>query len=341
MEETSKLIKFIKSKTFMLLCMLVAMVAVFTVLSKGSFLNPINVKNILNMMVLYMLFAVGEGLLIISGDMDLSPGYIGTMCGVFIAFALANTAIPAIILIIVSLLFGVVIGLLNALLVNEFGFQSFIATMATGSFIIKGLTYVIANGKTINIKDPIVLFIGTKTIFKVGAFAVPVAIILSLVVMLVYGIILSKTQFGRSIYLCGGNRQAARLAGLNPKKLSYILFANSGFLGALAGIVLAGRLKSGNMNGTNTYAFPAITAAILGGISFGGGSGGMLGCFIGLLIINGFSNGLTVMQINPYWQSVASGVLLMLALTLDYVSAQRAKKAKSPKVAKTAKVKAA
>lgn len=329
MEQTSKFKKFFASKTATLVGLLIVIVAIFTILSKGSFLNPINIKNILNMMVLYMLFAVGEGLLIISGELDLSPGYVGTMCGVFVAYMLTNTALPSVIVILLALMLGTAIGLINALLINALGFQSFIGTLATGSFIARGLTYVIANGKTLPIKDPIVLFIGTGKLFQVGKLVVPVAIIISLLVMLIYGTILAKTPFGRSIYLCGGNRQAARLAGLNPKKLSYILFANSGFIGALAGIVLAGRLKSGNMNGTNTYAFPAITAAILGGISFGGGSGGMLGCFIGLLIINGFNNGLTVLQVNPYLKDVASGVLLILALTFDYFTTRRSTKVRT------------
>jgi ribose/xylose/arabinose/galactoside ABC-type transport system permease subunit len=329
MEQTSKFKRFIASKTATLIGLLIVIVAVFSILSKGSFLNPINIKNILNMMVLYMLFAVGEGLLIISGEIDLSPGYVGTMCGVFVAYMLTNTALPSVIVILLALALGTAIGLINALLINALGFQSFIGTLATGSFIARGLTYVIANGKTLPIKDPIVLFIGTGKLFQVGKLIVPVAILISLLVITIYGIILAKTPFGRSIYLCGGNRQAARLAGLNPKKLSYILFANSGFIGALAGIVLAGRLKSGNMNGTNTYAFPAITAAILGGISFGGGSGGMLGCFIGLLIINGFNNGLTVLQVNPYLKDVASGVLLILALTFDYFTSRRSVKVRT------------
>ncbi len=112
---------------------------------------------------------------------------------------------------------------------------------------------------------------------------------------------------------------------MKPKKLSYIIFAYSGALGALADMLYAGRLKSGSLVGTVDYGFPAVTAAILGGISLGGGSGNMLGCFLGLLIINGFNNGLLVMGIKPYWQTVASGVLLLIAVTLDYFSTRERK----------------
>ncbi len=327
METVSRGRKFLASKLFTLLILLFVIVLFFAIASGGSFVSLINIKNILNAMVLYTLLAIAEGLLIICGELDFSPGYVGTTCGVLLAVMLDGTGLPWFIVVIACFALGIGFGLFNAFLVNDLGFQSFIATLATGSFIAKGLTYVIANGKTVAIKDPVILFVGT---YKIGKY-VPVAIIISLVAILIYGIILAKTKFGRSIYLSGGNRAAARLTGINPKKLSYILFANSGFLGALAGILLAGRLKSGNVNGTNNYTFAAITAVILGGISFGGGSGGMLGCFIGLLIINGFNNGLTVLGVNPYWQSVASGALLLVALTFDYISTRRRMKIRIPK----------
>ncbi len=331
MESTSKAKKFFSSKLFTLLILTAIIIIFFEIISPNhSFLKLNNIKNILNSMVLYILFAVAEGMLIISGELDLSPGYVGTAGGVLLAGLLWYTAIPWYVVVVIVLLFGIVFGLINAVLINELGFQSFIATLATGNFVVRGLAYVIAGGKTVNIKDPVITYIGTGKIADIF----PVTIILSLLIIIIYGIILAKTKFGRSIYLCGGNRQAARLTGLNPRKLSYILFANRGMLGALAGIFYAGRLKVGNLTGTNTYAFPAITAAILGGISFGGGSGGMLGCFLGLLIINGFTNGLTVMGISPYWSTVASGILLLLALSFDFFSAQNSKKVKGPKSVK-------
>ena len=333
MEKTNRARKFFTSKLFTLLCLLVLIVIFFAFTSKNfSFVSPNNLKNILNSMVLYTLFAVAEGMLIIFGEIDLSPGYIGTAAGVMLAALLWFTPIPWFIVVILCLLLGAVFGIINGLLINELGFQGFIATLATGQFIARGVAYIMVSGKTINIKDPVIVYIGTG---KIGDW-IPITIIISLVLILVYGIILAKTKFGRSIYLCGGNKQAARLAGLNPKKLSYILFANSGALGALAGILYAGRLKVGNLTGTSTYAFPAITAAILGGISFGGGSGGMLGCFLGLLIINGFNNGLTVLGVTPYWQNVASGILLLLALTFDWFTTKNAKRVRMPKAAKKA-----
>jgi ribose/xylose/arabinose/galactoside ABC-type transport system permease subunit len=286
---------------------------------KHSYLSLRNITSILNSMVLYILFAVAVSMPIILGEIDLSPGFVGTAAGATMAKLLTEVGVPWYAVIPICLLLGIAFGLINALLINKFRIQSFIVTLAVGSFIARGESLIVSGGRPINIEDPVVVWIGT---YKIAGI-VPVTIVISLAVILIYGIILAKTKFGRSIYLCGGGRKAARLAGLHPERLSYILFANSGMLGALAGILFAARLKTGDLTGTNSYAFPAVTAVIFGGISFGGGSGNMLGCFLGLLIINGFNNGLTIMRVTSYWQDVASGILLLVALTLDYFRNRR------------------
>lgn len=326
MEKSNRLRKLLTSKEFTLVVLLAAIVVFFGITSpSNSFLKARNIRSILDSMTLYTLFAVGGGLVIISGKIDLSPSYVGAVTGVMLA-KLLSVGMPWYIVVILCLFVGVAFGILNAVLINEFKIQSFIATLTTGTFIAQGLVYIIPAGDTISIDDPAIVWVGTGRIFDF----VPITMIISLAIILIFGIVLAKTKFGRSVYLIGGNESAARLAGLKPKKLSYIIFAYSGALGALAGILYAGRLKSGSLVGTVNYGFPAVTAAILGGISLGGGKGNMLGCFLGLLIINGFNNGLLVMGVSKYWQTVASGVLLLIALTLDYFSSRNGKKIKTP-----------
>ena len=327
MSSAGKARKFFKSKTFTLLCILIVIMAFFWYFSpKHSFLSVRNITSILNSMVLFILFAIGVAMVVLSGEFDLSPGYIGTAAGATMAALLEGGNIPWFIAIPICLILGIVLGLINAVLINKFRIQSFIATLALGSFIARGFSYIVSGGRPINISNPVIEWLGTYRIREV----VPVTVIISLLLMMIYGIILSKTEFGRGIYLCGGNKEAARLAGLNPNRLSYILFANSGMLGALAGVLFAARLKSGNLDGTNSYAFPAVTAVIFGGISMGGGTGNMLGCFLGLLIINSFNNGMLIMRVSPYWQGVASGVLLLIALALDFISNRQSKKSRNP-----------
>jgi len=318
---------FLKSKIFTLVLLLAVVIIFFEFASPGhSYLNSANIKSILDSMVIYILFAIGESLLIISGEIDLSPGYIGVFAGVLMGVLLSVYGIAWYIVIILCVAAGALFGLFNAFMINVLGIQGFIATLATGSFVAKGLSMAITDSVPVNIKDPSIIWIGTGKLL-----GVPVAIIISLALMIIFGIVLAWTKFGRSIYICGGNRDAARFAGLNPKKLSYILFAISGAFGALAGVIYSGRMMVANFTSTANYAFPAITAAILGGVSFGGGSGNMLGCFLGLLILNGFNNGLTIVGVTPYWQSIFSGGLLLLALTFDYFSIKNRMRVKPAK----------
>jgi ribose/xylose/arabinose/galactoside ABC-type transport system permease subunit len=139
----------------------------------------------------------------------------------------------------------------------------------------------------------------------------------------VYGVVLAKTRFGKSIYMIGGNPVAAKLAGLNPKKIWYILFINNAVLGAVAGSLQAMRLRAGTVTGIANGQFTGMTGAILGGVSFGGGSGGMGGAFVGLVLLNGFNTGLMNLGITPYYTTVASGALLLIALAFDYFNARR------------------
>jgi len=321
MNNNEKLKKFFRSKNSTLIILLAIMTLFFWIFSPNhSFLSIRNLTSIANSMTITAFFVIAEALLILMGELDLSPGYIGTASGALMASLLANTALPWFVVVVICLIFGICFGLLNGLLVNKFKFQSFIATLAVGSFVAKGFSYIVCNGKAVGIKNPAIVWIGTKKIASIF----PVAIFFSIIAMVIYGIILAKTKFGNSIYICGANREASRLAGLKPKKVSYILFANSGMLGAIGGMLYAARLLSGNLDGTNSYAFPAITAAVLGGVTFGGGSGSIFGCFLGLLIISGFNNGLLIMGLSPYWINVASGLLLLLALSADYLANRRA-----------------
>ena len=317
MESVKGLKKFFSQKMVTLLFLLIIVVVVFTVLTGGVFLNLANIRAILNLMTVTGLLTLGVGCLIIFGCIDLSTGATGTICGVVMAIFI-QAGMPWPIAVIACLVLGMVIGAINAVLVNVVGFQPFIATMAIAS-VVQGLTYICCEGKPVPVRDEAVTYIGTGRIFDI----IPVSMLIMIACFFIYGLMLSKSKFGRSIYLLGGNHQAARLSGLHPVRMSYILFMNCGMLSALAGMLLAARLKSATAAGLSTSQFTGITAAMLGGISFGGGSGSFAGVFVGLLIIIAFNNGLSVLGVLSYWQTVASGALLLVALTLDYLNGRR------------------
>jgi ribose/xylose/arabinose/galactoside ABC-type transport system permease subunit len=253
----------------------------------------------------------------IGGQVELSLGGIGTLGAMLLAYLL-TVGVPWYLALICALIACGACGAVNAFMVNKMHFPTFIATLGMAS-VSQGVAYIISLGKNIDIKDPVFAFIGTERL----ANYIPYSIFIAIIALVVYGIILKKTKYGRSIYLIGGNAEAARLAGLKPSKITFSLFINAGCLAGIAGIMLASRLKTSTCDGISAQQFSGLTAAVLGGISFGGGSGGMGGAFVGILILNVFDNGMQLMAVPTYWQTVASGLLLIAALIFDrYVSSR-------------------
>jgi ribose/xylose/arabinose/galactoside ABC-type transport system permease subunit len=318
LQNHAKLKKFLKSKTFTLLILLAVVVVAIEIATKGAFLRFSNIKQILDSMIVTALLTVGAGMLMISGNLDLSTGAVGTFGAMFIAYLLTNKGLPLPLAFLVMAGTTVGMGFFNAFLINELNFQAFIATLATAS-LAEALSYIFSDGATIPMDSAFLTWVGTG---KIANF-LPVTVILLLSVFIIYGLILSKSKFGRKMYMVGGNPIAAKLAGINPKKVSYTLFMNSALLGSVSGVLLGTRVMSATSNGIKSYQFSGITAAILGGVSFGGGSGGMGGAFVGLLILTSFNNGMILLYFDTYWKQVISGALLLLALTFDYINSRR------------------
>lgn len=315
----SRILHFFRSKIFTLCIVLVFLMALFAIVSGGATLKPLNIRTILNSIVIVSFLAIGEGFLLVSGCIDLSAGTVGTTSGIMLAVIYTKLGGPWWLAILCALCFGAVAGVVNATLVNRFSFQPFIATLAVSNCA-KGIGYIICGGKTLDVQNEVLSWIGTKRIF---GKTIPITLLIALAFLIVYGIILSRTKLGRRIYMVGGNRNAARLAGLNPKRISYGMFINGSILFSIAGIMSVLRVKSSSPLGIQSLQFSGITAAILGGISFGGGSGNMFGCFLGLCILNTFNNGMDILKVDTYIQQVFSGLLLLLALTIDIINSRR------------------
>ena len=211
------------------------------------------------------------------------------------------------------IIFGMVIGFGNSQMVTRLKFEPFIATLASMS-IFRGFAYIACNGKSIFVTDKVFLMLGTGRIL-----GIPIPVIICVAMFVVFSTILNRTKFGRSIYMVGGNESAARLAGINANTVrAWLYMITSGFA-ALGGIILAARMSSGQPSASVGLEFDAVTACVLGGIAMFGGIGDLSGAFIGLIIMQGFNNGLMMLNVQSFWQTVARGVLLIAALTFDYV----------------------
>lgn len=302
-----------------LLMAIIAITALFTILNP-NYLSSTNMVNILVAASLAGLIAIGETYLIIAAQVDLSPGSLVAFSGV-IAATLVATGIPFLVAILITLVFGALIGLFNAWMVNQIKLQPFIATLVSQS-IVRGFAYIICDGKPVAIKNQTYIALG-----RARFLGLPISVWIMLVLMLVFGFILARTRFGRSVYAIGGNKQAARLAGINPKKVIALMFIIMGLLSAVGGIVFSARMHSGQPAANINLEFDAITGAVLGGVSFAGGVGNMGGVFLGIILIQAFNTGLTMVNVPSFWQFVARGALLLIALTSDYIRKTNREKA--------------
>ena len=324
MKKTNPISTFLRSKSFPLIIILVVMTVVTAVVSHGRFFAKGNILGILFPMVIQVIMLCGVGLILISGNIDLSVAGQATLCALVFARLCQRTALPWGILIIITLLFACCLGLVNTFLVNKLRFPAFIATIGMSS-VYRGLCSVMTNGDNIGISRPGFSTFGQATVLGV----LPVSFICAVILLAIFQFILSYTRFGRNIFIVGGNPPAARLAGLNPDRTRMILFIVNSCVACLGGLVWASNagLASPVAIIDSAPDMQVISAGILGGIAFMGGAGNLVGGLIGVLLLNIFKNMLIVMGIPTYWTVFAQGFVLAVALGIDYVSNERRRKA--------------
>lgn len=317
-KEKKGVLSVIGGDKLILIVAIIIVFALFTFLNK-NFLTWTNMVNLMVAASLVGLVAVGHTYLIIAGQNDLSPGSLAAFCGTLAALLLSK-GLPLVLTILIVILAGVAAGLFNAWMVNKIKLEAFIATLVTQN-IVRGFAYIICDGKPVSISNKAYLAIG-----KARFLTIPVSVWLMILAFAVFGFILAKTKFGRSVYAIGGSQEAARLAGLNPQRIVTQCFIIIGVLTAVGGIVFSSRMNSGQPAANVNLEFDAITAVILGGVSFAGGVGDMFGTVLGVILIQAFNTGLIMVNVSTFWQYVARGALLLFALTSDYIRKQRREK---------------
>ncbi len=292
-----------------ILPVLIILALIFSLMSE-NFLTQDNLLNIARQASINIVLAAGMTFVILTGGIDLSVGAILGSCAV-VALALsldpgfAGWSVP------LTLLTGLGMGLANGLLIAFVGLPPFIVTL--GSFTaLRGVAYLLADGQTLFNADISFAWIGNDYL---GPF--PWLVIIALAVILVSWLILHHTVLGVRIYAVGGNMQAARLTGIKVGVILLFVYAISGLFSALGGLMSASRLYSANGNLGIGYELDAIAAVILGGTSFVGGVGTIIGTLIGALIIATLNNGLVLMDVSYFWQLVIKGAVIILAVILD------------------------
>lgn len=275
-----------------------------------SFFTTNNIINIILQVSIIAITAYGMTYVLLLGDIDLSVGSTIALIGTFAALG-ASWGIPFILLVPLSIVAALVLGLINGGLTALAGIPSFIVTVATMG-IFRGIAYIVTDGTPVMIRNDAFLALGN------GEFlSVPIPIWILLVLLLVNHFILTKTAFGRKIYITGGNKEAAVYSGINVVSLKIKVFMITAVLAGISGMILASRLYSGQPNSAISYELDAIAAAVLGGTSLNGGYGTVIGTMIGALTIGVINNGMNLMNVPYFYQMVVKGLVILVAVYVD------------------------
>jgi len=286
-----------------LICILFAML-------NPNFLTTVNLINVFRQASINIVLAAGMTFVILTGGIDLSVGSILACTAVL---SLMSSIRPELhwATIVVPLAAGLIMGALNGVLIAYVKLPPFIVTLGSMTAL-RGAAYLFANGTTIINNDLNFAWIGNESLGPV-----PWLIVISFVIILLSWVVLTKTTLGVRIYAVGGNEQAARLTGIKVGGVLVFVYAISGLLSGIGGVMTSSRLYSASGLLGNGYELDAIAAVVLGGTSFVGGIGSVAGTLIGALIIAFLNNGLTLMNISYFMQLVIKGLVIIIAVMID------------------------
>ncbi|MFW2543715.1 ABC transporter permease [Primorskyibacter sp. 2E107] len=307
---------------------LIAIIITFSILSP----NYATVSNFLimaNHVAIFGLLAIGMMLVILNGGIDLSVGSVLGLTGVFAGFLMQGIEIesagvilypPVWAVVVLTLAVGAFVGFCNGVLVAFFKVPAFVATLGS-LYVARGVALLMTNGLTYNNLGGDASF-GNTGFDWLGfnRFAgVPVGVIVLAVVAIAAGLLLSRTAFGRWLYSSGGNERAAELSGVPVKYVQIAVYMLSGVCAAIAGLVLSSQLTSAGPTAGTTYELTAIAAVVVGGASLMGGRGTVRGTLLGAFVIGFLSDGLVIIGVSSYWQTVFTGAVIVLAVMLNSI----------------------
>jgi len=305
---------------------LIAIIVVFSILSP----NYLTIGNLLIMashVAIYGILAIGMLLVILNGGIDLSVGSILALAGVSAGAMMQGIQIDAMgvilyppvwAVVVLTCVLGATVGAVNGVLVSIFKVPAFVATLGV-MYVARGVALLMTNGLTYNNLS------GRAELGNTGfdwlgfnrIGGVPISVIVLAVLAILGGLMLSRSSFGRWLYASGGNERAAELSGVPTRLVKITVYTLSGMLSAIAGLVLASQLTSAGPTAGTTYELTAIAAVVIGGAALTGGRGTMRGTMLGAFVIGFLSDGLVIIGVSSYWQTVFTGAVIVLAVLMN------------------------
>ncbi len=293
-----------------------AAISLYLAATTPAFLTTANILSILLASSLIGIVAVGETFVIVTSGIDLSVGSVVAFTGVITGLAI-HAHLPVPLAVLLGIAVGAGCGAFNAFAITVLAMSPFIVTLAVLAMA-RGLAFIVTNGNTI--------FDFPDSFDNIGGGnlgPLPIAALIAALVFLLAWVVLSRTVLGAEIYAVGGNREAARLAGIPVARTLALVYVVSGALAGLGGVVLAGRLDSAQPIAAVGLELNAIAAVVIGGASLFGGKGSMLGTLLGVLIIGLINNGLTLKNVQPFWVQFIQGAVIFGAVLIDSLNQKR------------------
>ena len=305
---------------------LVVIIAVFSYMS-GNYFTVSNFLIMSSHVAIYGLLAIGMLLVILNGGIDLSVGSILALAGVGAGAMMQGIEIQALgvilyppvwAVVVLTCVLGAMVGAVNGVLISIFKVPAFVATLGV-MYVARGVALLMTNGLTYNnLSGKVEL---GNTGFNWLGFnriaGIPISVLVLAAAAIIAGLMLSRSAFGRWLYASGGNERAAELSGVPTRRVKIAVYTLSGILSAIAGLVLSSQLTSAGPTAGQTYELTAIAAVVIGGAALTGGRGTVRGTMLGAFVIGFLSDGLVIIGVSSYWQTVFTGAVIVLAVLMN------------------------
>jgi len=322
---------------FLVLLVILAAVIIIEVAVYGStnFVTPRNISNVLMQVAVTGIFALSMNLVMVSGGIDLSVGWMMSFLGAGFASLIRHVELSEGLVVVICIFTAIALQLLMGFIISRTKLEPFIISLGFMS-IYRGFTYLITNGREITIKGRFE-FLGSE-IYKFGQdadpaqqFSLRVPVILFILLIFIVWLVVKYTKFGRRIYAVGGNENAAYLAGINVKNFKLLIYGINGLFISIASMTLLSRLGTGSPIMGMGKEIDVIAAVVVGGTALSGGKGNVWGTVIGVVLLGIMSNALNILGVSPHFQYIMKGLLIIGAVLIGYYSSLRTVKATKKK----------
>lgn len=295
---------------------LLALIVILALIAP-NFLSATNLLDVARQVSVVAILAAGATFVILTAGIDLSVGSALGVCAMVVV-SLDMASIPTVVAIAAAIAAGALIGAINGVLVTKFALPAFIVTLAALTYL-RGIVYVGTDGTTLFSPD-----LGFTWLGQGAVAGIPVPVLIMALVYAVGWFLLNRTVFGRHVFSVGSNSEAARLAGIPVRKVTFLVYLLAGVCVGIAAVIAAARLQSAVPDLGTGYELNAIAAVVLGGTSLMGGRGTLIGTLIGAFIIGVLTNGMTLMNVPSFYQLIVQGIVIVIAVGLDQLRVRKA-----------------